>query len=113
MPDSVAEAKIQIKELKLKKKELQGFKREFRASIANERAKHRRVVEETRPVREDKGFFNTFKSSRAANDCIVARNQKERIVSSLEGSLTNIENRIKEVDRQIIALERYILEQQK
>ena len=108
--ESVPDAKICIKELKLKKKELQLQKKEVAAQITQVRAAHRTAKVQKGPAMRGSGFLanvsrsidRTVKHSAAVN--------VDNAVRELESQKAVIDQNIAQFDNAVLGLERYILE---
>jgi hypothetical protein len=108
--ESVPDAKIIIKELKLKKKELQLQKKEIAARIAQVKAEHRSAKVRHVPVARGKGLLKDLtraidKSARHSTAVNV-----DNAVRELEGKKTAIDEAIARFDQAVLGLERFILE---
>ena len=108
--DSIADAKICIKEIKLKKKEFQLQKKEVAAQIAQVRAAHRTANINRGPaVRGSGGLAKVLRTMDKATKQTAAINTNNAI-SQLETRKNAFDQKIAQLDGAILSLERYILD---
>ena len=104
--DSVADAKLCIKQIKLKKQELQAQKREVTARIAQIRAEHLSTKVGSGLAPRGKGFMagasRVIKNVTAINVDTAVREQQSQKAA--------LEDNIAQLDKALLQLERYILE---
>jgi len=103
--ESVEDAKLCIKELKLKKKDFALQKKEVAAEIAQIRDKNRSTKVASRAVKGS-GFLATMVKT---SNTIGAINVDGK-VRALETKKASIDETINQFDRAIMGLERYILD---
>lgn len=106
----VRAAKLAIKDLKLQKKEQVAGKKMVTSQIAQKRAEHRsRAAHSTSPVRLPGTFGKVMRGVERASK-VAMRAQLDNAIRPQESEKLEIEKQIALIDRRILELERYVLE---
>ena len=108
--ESVPDAKLCIKALKLKKKDLQGQKKEVAAQIAQVRANHRSAKIQMGPAMRGSGFLANVSRTVQRTAKHSAAVSVDNTVRELESKKSVFDQGITQVDNAILQLERYVLE---
>ena len=105
-----AEAKLVVRELKMKKKDVQLQKKEISSEIAQMRAHHRAsMAAATSPVRVGGTVGKMMRGMERVNK-VTARNGLENRVVPLEQQKFQLDKNITAIDDCLLKLERFILE---
>jgi hypothetical protein len=108
--NSIADAKLIIKEIKLKKREYTAQKKQVSTEMAEVRARLRsHIISMTPPVRLSGTIGKVTRGITQASK-VTARAAADREIRALEAKKAIIEDRINRVDSCVLQLERYVLE---
>jgi hypothetical protein len=106
-----ADAKLAIRELRLKKKEFQMQKRDLRAQQKALRANYTHVTRTRMPLVRGRGFFSSFIRLGQANMRSAARAELATDIMPIESEIARIDRRIAGLDSLVMKLEAFILQQ--